>query len=217
MTPDGAAGARVSPERAVALLGRLHDVGLNFDADRPGERTPANGWQIDDERVALPSEPPGAPVGGGPWETGVRLMRSYAFADPSIVRAVYDPAEPLDGRTMLLVGRFYGLRFPLGVRVGGVTDGARREAGRDVRVCGWNYRTLEGHLERGQMDYEMRKWLDSGEVEFRIHAVSKAAAIPNPLVRLGFALFGRSMQQRFVRRSLARMDALVREAVVPPG
>jgi hypothetical protein len=55
------------------------------------------------------------------------------------------------------------------------------------------------------MDYELWKWLDDGAVEFRIHVVSRAARIPNPIVRLGFRLFGRREQVRFARRALARM------------
>ena len=31
-----------------------------------------------------------------------------------------------------------------------------------VRVWGWSYRTLQGHLEMGQMDYALWKWLDDG-------------------------------------------------------
>jgi hypothetical protein len=60
----------------------------------------------------------------------------------------------------------------------------------------------------GQMDYEVRKWLDSGEVEFRIHAVSRPAHIPNPVIRLGFRLFGRRVQRRFARHACLRMARL---------
>ncbi|MCA1681991.1 MAG: DUF1990 domain-containing protein [Actinobacteria bacterium] len=34
-------------------------------------------------------------------------------------------------------------------------DETRDVDGRTVRVWGWNYRTLQGHLEMGQMDYEV--------------------------------------------------------------
>jgi hypothetical protein len=60
----------------------------------------------------------------------------------------------------------------------------------------------------GQMDYEVWKWLDNGEVEFRIHAVSKPAHIPNPMIRLGFRLFGRPIQARFAHRACQRMAQL---------
>jgi hypothetical protein len=57
----------------------------------------------------------------------------------------------------------------------------------------------------GQMDYALWKWLDDGQVEFRIHVVSRPARIANPVVRLGFRLFGRRQQVRFARRACARM------------
>jgi hypothetical protein len=81
-------------------------------------------------------------------------------------------------------------------------------------VWGWSYRTLQGHLEMGQIDYELWKWLDSGEVEFRIHVVSRAAQISNPVIRLGFRIFGRRQQVRFARRACERM-ALALSAAGP--
>lgn len=196
--------------RSLATLDALHAAELNFDLDKRGEFTEDNGWRIDEYCLPLPPEPPGPPVSGGSWEVARRLVRDYEFADPKIIRAIYHRDEPLADRTMLLVGRFYGLRFRLGVRVGGVNDNTRTIDGRDVRVWGYNYRTLQGHLEMGQIDYEVWKWLDSGETEFRMEAFSRAAAIPNPIVRLGFRMFGRTMQRRFARRALERMDRLVR-------
>jgi hypothetical protein len=109
---------------------------------------------------------------------------------------------------MLMEARFYGLRFYFGCRVGGVNDEIRTIEGRRVHIWGWNYRTIQGHLEMGQMDFEVWKWLDSGEVEFRIHVVSKPAYISNPLIRLGFWLFGRPTQIRFARRACKRMAVL---------
>jgi uncharacterized protein (UPF0548 family) len=108
---------------------------------------------------------------------------------------------------MLLVGRFLGLDFRLGVRVGEVVDEERSEDGRRVRVWGWSYRTLRGHLERGQMSYEVWKWLDTGAVEFRIAGVSHRARVGNPLVRLGFALLGRREQLKFYRHTCEVMAA----------
>lgn len=199
---------RVS-DRARRALDQLHDKGYNFDVEGRHELTSEHGWHVDDYSQPLPPEPPGPPVPGGSWEVARGLLERYEFADPSIVRAVYHPDVPLADRNMVLEARFYGLRFLLGLRVGGVNDLTEREDGRDVRKWGWNYRTLQGHLEMGQMDYEIWKWLDTGAVEFRIHAVSKAAIIPNPVVRLGFRVFGRHMQKRFARRARERMAELV--------
>jgi uncharacterized protein (UPF0548 family) len=186
-------------------LDDLHDKSLNFDLDEGEQLTPENGWHVDDYRQPLPGEPPGLPVPGGSWEVARRLMRDYEFADPSIIRAIYHPDEPLEKRDMLLEARFFGLRFSFGVRVGGVRDETREISGRQVRVWGWSYRTLEGHLEAGQMDYEVWKWLDSGEVEFRVHRFVRPARIANPLVRLGFRLFARRACQRMALLTAAEL------------
>lgn len=195
---------------AKKALDDLHDKGLNFDLSRRDQFTPENGWYIDDFRQPLPPEPPGATLPDGSWEVARQLIRDYEFADPNIIRAVYYPDAPLEKRDMLLEAKFYGLRFYLGVRIGGVNDETRRVRGRDVRVWGWNYRTLQGHLEMGQMDYEVWKWQDTGEVEFRIDAFSRPANIHNPIIKLGFRMFGRRMQLKFARRACQRMQRLTR-------
>ena len=186
------------------VLDELHDKGLNFElADHRGE-----GWLSDDYCQPLPSEGPGPPEPGGSWEVAKELMGNYEFADPSIVRAVYYPDRPLEERDMLLEVRFYGLRFRFGVRVGGVVDDTREIDGRKVQVWGWNYRTLQGHLEMGQMDYEVWKWLDTGEVEFHTCRFSRRARAGNPVVRLGVRVFGRRQQEKFARHACDRMARL---------
>lgn len=92
-------------------------------------------------------------------------------------------------------------------------DEIREQEGQKARVWGWSYRTLQGHLEKGQMNFEVLKWLDSGAVKFRIHSYSKTAHITSPIVRLGFALFGRSMQKKFARLALSRMQELTNAVV----
>jgi uncharacterized protein (UPF0548 family) len=194
--------------RARDALAALADKGLNFDPDQRQQVTGVDGWKVDDYLQPLPPEPPGPPRPGGSFEVARRLVRDYQFADPAIVRAVYAADSPLERRDMLLEGRFCGLRFHFGVRVGGLVDAEQAVDGRPVRRWGWNYRTLQGHLEMGQMDYEVRKWLDSGEVDFRIHVVSRPAHIPNPVIRLGFRVFGRRVQRRFARHACQRMARL---------
>ena len=110
---------------------------------------------------------------------------------------------------MLLEVRYWGLRFRLGVRVTRVIDGTREVDGREVRVWGWRYATLQGHLEMGEMGFEVWKWLDTGVVEFRVHVVSRPGRIANPLIRIGFRLFARRAQVRFAVRSCERMASLV--------
>jgi len=202
-------------DRVTRALAALADKGFNFDPDQAEHFTTANGWHVDDYAQPLPPEPPGPPTPGGSFAVAQQLMRDYAFADPAIVRAVYAEDSPFERRDMLLEGRFYGLRFHFGVRVGGLVDDELAVDGRPVRRWGWSYRTLQGHLEMGQMDYEVRKWLDRGEVEFRIHAFSRPAHIPNPVIRLGFRVFGRRVQRRFARHACARMARLTAAVLSP--
>lgn len=112
-------------------------------------------------------------------------------------------------RSEVLQARFGPLRLFLGCRVGSIIDEERTVDGRPVSVWGWSYGTLSGHLEHGQMDYAVWKWLDDGSVEFRIHVVSRRARAGNPLLRLGFRLVGRRQQVRFARRACERMGELV--------
>ena len=137
-------------------------------------------------------------------------MRNYEFADPAIVRTIYYDDRPLEQRDMLLELRFFGLRFHAGVRVSGIRDETVTCDGHDTRIWGWSYRTLQGHLEMGQMDYEVWKRLDSGTVDFHIHVASRPAEIPNPFIRMGFRVFGRREQKRFARNACERMARLVR-------
>ena len=188
-------------KQAQLELQALRHRDINFDPLSLGDPD----WKHDDYCQALPREPAGDPIDNGSWQIARRLLRDYAFADPTRVRAIYDQGSPLEDRIMLLEIRFLGLRFDAGVRVGGVHDELRDVDGRRVRIWGWSYRTLEGHLERGQMDYEVWKWLDSGVVEFRIHRCSQPAPIPNVWVALGFRIFGRREQVRFAERACERM------------
>ena len=110
---------------------------------------------------------------------------------------------------MLLEGRFFGLRFYFGVRVTGVIDEERDAGNGPERVWGWCYQTLEGHLEQGRLSYEVIKHLTTGQVAFRVAGYSRPAPIGNPIVRLGFALFGRRTQQRFYRNIQVRITDLV--------
>lgn len=195
--------------RAQRALARLADRSLNVDPGELAHAGPQSGWNVDDHCRPLPSEPAGEPVADGSFTIAQRLMCDYAFADPAIVRAVYDPDLGLADRNMLLQVRFGPLRLLVGCRVGDVTDERRTVDGRPVRIWGWSYSTLEGHFERGKMDYAVWKWLDDGAVEFRIHVVSRRARVGNPLVRLGLRLVGRREQQRFARRACERMSDLV--------
>jgi uncharacterized protein (UPF0548 family) len=193
-------------------LDALHGRPLNFRPETLGGPE----WEHDDYREQLVPEGPGPPETGGSWETAVSLSHGYAFADPSLVEARYDSSVPLEEREMLLILHALGARIYAGVRVGDCGVETRSEGDRRAQVSFWNYRTLEGHVEAGQRDFEVWKWLDTGEVEFRTHAVSRPAET-NPLFRLGFRLLGRHKQVEFGRRACRRMALLTEAALRQPA
>ncbi|MCW2924115.1 MAG: hypothetical protein JWM98_1519 [Thermoleophilia bacterium] len=196
--------------RAWRALDRLHDVPINFEAPPEDRFDAAQGWLLDTYCQPLPSEAPGPPVPDGPFEIARASMERYEFADPRLITAIYYPDQELRGRTMLLTGRFLFMRFRMGARVNNVVDQTAAVDGRDVRVWGWSYQTLRGHLETGQMRFQVWKYLDDGSVQFHIDAASRPARDANPVVRMGFRMFGRRLQLRFAHRACARMDAIVR-------
>jgi uncharacterized protein (UPF0548 family) len=192
-------------------LDALSQRPVNYDPDALDLANPGPGWQVDDRRQPLPAEPPGPPVTGGSWEVARRLIRGYEFADPSIVRAFYGSDDPYPGRDMLLELRALGLvSIHVGVRVCDVYDDTRSVDGREVRVFGWAYRTLEGHVERGQMNWEVWKWLDTGEVDFHVRSVSRPASITNPLIRIGFSILRGHERGLFLSSTDQRMLAFTR-------
>ena len=136
-----------SVDEASALNGLRHRT-INYDPARAPEDGQAEGhWHVDSGETVIGQEPPGPPVPGGPWETACTLVRQYEFAEPRILRGVYRASGELEGRDMLLEGRFTVLRFYLGVRVTGIID----ETTDAERVWGWSYQTLDGHLEHDRL------------------------------------------------------------------
>ncbi len=184
------------------VLAAQRERRVNFD---PAEVDDT--WHHDCSRARLGTEEPGPPEPDGPWQTACRLVAAYEMADPSLIRAVYDPRAPLLGRDLLLEGRFLMLRFYFGVRITDVIDD--RRDGR--RVWGWAYETLEGHLERGRMSYEVEKDEESGRVELVIKAYSESAPTLGPVVALGWKVFGRRTQLHFYRECGRRLAGLVGE------
>lgn len=209
--PGRARERRLAPDRAARRrLERLAELPINFD---PGELDDTDAWHHDERLQPLPGERPGEPCPGGSWEIARDLMRGYEFADPAYVRAHYDPDAPLEGRDMLLVVRYRGLRFHVGCRVDDVYERDERFGGEIARVWGWSYCTLRGHLEQGAMHWQVLKFERTGDVAFRIWARSRPAPDPNLILRLGFRLVGRREQLRFYDSTCARMLRLTEEVL----
>jgi uncharacterized protein (UPF0548 family) len=208
----------MNPEDVARRLAALARTPVNYDPDALDLDDPPAGWHLDDRCQALPCEPPGGPAPDGSWAIARKLIQGYEFADPSLVRAHYDRDAPLEGRTMLLELRALNLvSVHVGVRVVAVYDEVRTRDGRDARVFGWAYRTLEGHVEMGQMDWQVWKWLDTGEVQFRVHAVSRPAAVANPVIRLGFWLLRGHERAVFLDSTDTRMRSLTELALNREG
>ena len=190
----------------------LRHLKVNYDPEGPHDAE--HGWRIDDYCEPLPSEPPGEPIEDGSFVVAQKLLRDYQVADPKMVRAIYDNDAPLEGRDMLLEIRF--LRIPVnrsGCRVGRVIDERREVDGRPVRVWGWPYQTLQGHFEQGEMCWTVWKWLDTGEVQFRIHSYMRNAENVNPIINLGFKLFGQRERRRYLQGACDRMARLTAAAL----
>lgn len=181
-----------------AALADLRRRPVNYD---PGQVSAAD-WHFDTHSTVVGVEGPGPPEPGGPWERACQLARDYEFCPPNIVRAAYDPAVPLRERDMLLQARFYAVHFYVGVRVTNVVD---EHHDNGDRVWGWTYETLQGHLERGRMSYQVIKHHHSGRVDFVTSGYSQRTPTLSRIERLGWWLFGRWMQARFYRACSARM------------
>jgi uncharacterized protein (UPF0548 family) len=194
-------------QKLAALRGRR----VNYDPDAPHPES--EGWRIDDYCEPLPREAPGPPEEGGSFRVAQKLLLDYQVADPSIVRPHYDHDAALEGRDMLLELRFLGLRVYAGCRVGRIVDEERRENGRPVRVWGWPYQTLEGHIEQGEMSWEVWKWMDTGEVQFRIHSYSRMVGSRNPFIIVGVRLFGQHERRRYLTTACERIARLTAEGL----
>jgi uncharacterized protein (UPF0548 family) len=204
--PGGRANRR--SRRDAGRLAALANRQITFDPSDHGAVRVDRRWRIDDMVEPLPHEGSGPPTQEGSWEVARELMHSYQLADPGVVTAFYDSTRPFPGRDMLLRIRFAGLRLRVGVRIGDVYEETRNLGGRQARVFGWSYRTLEGHFEQGEMHYELWKWLDTGDVEFHLRAISRPATRGPFLTRTGFRIFGRTQQLRFYRQVCRRTKRL---------
>jgi len=202
-------------ERLRARLAEIAALESTVDLTKRDSYVAAAGWNIDAREIALPSEAPGAPEPRGAFALARDILTAYAFTPQRLIRGAFDPDAPLLARPMLLTARFLWLRFQLGVRVSRVIDETRENNGLTERVWGYSYHTLAGHMERGEITFEIAKEIASGTVKFRIHSFSQTGHIANWFYRIGFRLLGRRLQHRFAEQSLTNMRQLVVNALVP--
>ena len=108
---------------------------------------------------------------------------------------------------MLLELRFLVFRTFGGCRVGRITDAQRTVDGRPVHVWGWPYQTLEGHIEQGEMSWEVWEWPDTGEVQFRVHSYSRMVGGKNPFTLIMVSRRRNNVQTRHVLNAQTQRQA----------
>ena len=193
----------------IKRLAAFNELPFNYDATQYSPDQPE--WNIDAYATELPSEPPGPPTSAGSFAAAQEILVTYRFPDPHRIRGYFDPDSPLDGRTMLLEGKFLFLTFDFGVRITRVIDDTSEEDGETVSRFGYAYRTLKDHWEIGEITFMIVKHHNSGKVRFLINAYSRPDRIPNFFYRIGFRLLGRRLQKQFAHQSLKRMKSLVQQ------
>lgn len=194
------------------LARRLAEIGLmepTIDLTKRDSYVAAAGWHLDAREAPLPSEAPGPPTTNGPFAAACAIVQAYKFPPSRLIRGRFDPAAPLENRAMLLTAQFLWMTFELPVRVSRVIDITREGRHGSEYAWGYSYQTLAGHLERGEITFEVVKQLATGEVAFRIHSFSQTGHIANLVHRIGFRLVGRRLQARFAEESLHNMQVMV--------
>jgi uncharacterized protein (UPF0548 family) len=182
------------PASIKARLDRVETRRVNFDAieeDMTGER----GWHhYHSEAVIAVDEE------GDERFTRARVaLANYQFSDPGIVRAHFDPEQPLLRRCMLLEIQALGLHYLCPAVVTRIRD--------EPGVFGFRYDTLEGHLERGVEWFLLTK-NDLGEIRFRVEARWRQGQFPNWWSRIGFVVLSGHYQRLWHRRAHYRLSLL---------
>ncbi len=210
MTSSGTAREKRAIDDALrARLDEIEALESSIDLTKRDEYRKTAGWHVDAREITLPGELPGPPEPDGSFAAAVEILKDYSFTPQRLITGQFDPDKPLEKRTMLLSARFLWIRLELGVRINRVLDEIRDGTHGDEQVWGYSYHTLEGHLERGEITFEVVKVLATGAMAFRIHSFSQTGHIQNWIYRLGFRLVGRRLQKRFAEESLANMQEQV--------
>jgi uncharacterized protein (UPF0548 family) len=198
-------------ERELAALERLE---RNFSHD-PAGMTSAAGWKGYYSEAVLARERPGPPALDGALQRGRAALANYAFSDPAIVIAHFDPAGPLLGRRMLLeIRALRALRYLAGVVVSAVRD----ETIDGSTVYGFRYDTLEGHIECGFEWFLLTQVHATGEIRFRIQATWRPGDFPNWWSRAGFQMLAPYYQRAWHHEAHRRLAELMRSpGEIVPG
>ena len=163
------------------------------------------GWRVERSEAVVGREPPGPPAADGLFERAKQALDAYAFSDPMIVEAHFDPAEPLLGRYMLLELKVLGLHYLCGVEVVAVKD----ESTDHTSASGFRYDTLAGHIERGGEWFVVTKDHATGEIRLCITSRWRLGDMPNAWTRAGFCVLAPYYRALWLRRAHERLRALL--------
>jgi uncharacterized protein (UPF0548 family) len=190
----------------VEHLEGLGDLDRNFDVASMEEMTRSAGWRAQSSEALVARESPGRPLRSGPFAKAKEAITSFAFSDPSIVRAHFDPRAPLLGRRMLLDLQAFGVHCLCGTIVSAVLE--EEKEGRSA--FGFRYDTLQGHPERGLEWFVVTKDHDSGEVRFRIRSRWRDGEFPNWWTHAGFLTLAPHFRRRWLRHAHERLARMIR-------
>lgn len=175
-----------------------------------------DGWREERSEAIVAREPAGPPQRDGAFARACEAVVAFAFSDPTIVAAHFDPGEPLRSRRMLLDLQVLGLHYLCGVEVVEVRD----ERTADRSAFGFRYDTLEGHLERGGEWFLVTKDHATGEVRLCITSRWRLGDMPNAWTELGFRWLAPYYRALWLHRARERLRALLaasHDLRAPPG
>jgi uncharacterized protein (UPF0548 family) len=185
---------RPSAQQIERFLDASRDLPLSY-APVGLARTGASGFRVDEEVVAVGS-------GDAAFARATAALTEWRHFDLGWVHLQPSQANITDGTVVAVAIRHFGFWSLNGCRVVYSTSDPRQPA------FGFAYGTLTNHAECGEEIFEVRLDPGTGEVTYRIRAVSRPRA---PLARLGYPLT-RLLQAKFRRDSAAAVRRAISSA-----
>jgi uncharacterized protein (UPF0548 family) len=185
---------RPSPEDIDRFLDASRKLPLSY-APVGLARTGAPGFRVDEEIVAVGT-------GDAAFARATAALTEWRHFDLGWVQLHPPRAHITDGTVVAVAIRHFGFWSLNGCRVVYSTSDPRQS------TFGFAYGTLTNHAECGEEIFEVRLDPGTGEVTYRIRAVSRPRA---PLARLGYPLT-RMLQARFRRDSAAAVRRAIASA-----
>jgi uncharacterized protein (UPF0548 family) len=185
---------RPSPQDIARFLDASRELPLSY-APVGLARTGASGFRVDEEIVAVGT-------GDADFARATAALTEWRHFDLGWVALHPRQAGITDGAVVAVAIRHFGFWSLNGCRVVYSTSDPRQS------TSGFAYGTLTNHAECGEEIFEVRLDPGTGEVTYRIRAVSRPRA---PLARLGYPLT-RMLQARFRRDSAAAVRRAIASA-----